>query len=167
MKTPKHSLFLKTAKFIPKTIPITWNYVSQYVQPISWCSTQLPADTSITHLHLSISLPCFKKQLPAQCPLFALSKQSLCSHLLATRRTTAPNTTVVAQCQLDFWGQVKPLALIPIGTESSWPPTYFTGPLRRLMLPFTHLLIYIPRDIPEEVFLWDITVLWPVFATFM
>lgn len=32
------------------------------------------------------------------------------------------------------------------------------------MLPFTHLLIYIPRDFKEEDSLWDMTILWPVSA---
>lgn len=57
--------------------------VSHYVQAITWHSAQLPADTSIPHLHLSTSLSCSKPRLeaiqctvPCLCPLL-LSKQSL------------------------------------------------------------------------------------------
>lgn len=60
--------------------------------------------------------------------------------------------------------QDKLRALIPVGTESSWLPAFFTGPFKRLMLLLTHLLIYIPRDIKEEESLWDMTIPWPVSA---
>lgn len=96
MKTPKHSLFLKTPKFIPKTTPITWNYVSWYVQPISQCSAQLPADTSITYLHLSISLPCFEPRFRSSCLPSALSLPSP-SNLCAV--TSKPHAAPLLQIQ--------------------------------------------------------------------
>jgi len=87
-------------------------------------------------------------------------------HPVAACFTTAANTTAAAQHQPYFWDKVKLLALIPIGNESSWPPACFIGPLRGLMLPFKHLLIYIPRDIAEEVFCWDMSMPCPASAHF-
>lgn len=169
MKTHKYSLFLKPPSLYhePHRLPaiICLNTCNRYPGVVHSCRQISPSHSSISPL-LFYFKPRFRRtflssslSLPSAA-LHAISVQSPCSHMCIG----APSTTVATQHQLYFGGANWSLALITVGTVSSWLPTFFTGSLKRLTLPFTHLLIYVPRDITEEESLWDTIILWPVSA---
>lgn len=92
-------------------------------------------------------------------PSAALQARSLQPHVHRCFKHNSACTTLIIS-----GGQDKLQALVTAGTTSSWLPTFFIGPLKRLTLPLTHLLSYIQRGITEEESLWDVTILWPVSA---